>query len=181
MNELKIFDNPEFGNLRTIMIDEEPWFVGKDVAEALGYSDTYDAIKKHVDDEDKQNWRNACFESPRGMTIINESGVYSLILRSKLPTAKKFKRWVTSEVLLNARKLSNSKGLEPYEPHNEALVEVKNNQIVTDSRSIAEHFGKVHGDVLKSIDNLVRENSLTKICSLSRLENTVDATSDTIS
>src|SRR5699024_10220107 len=84
--------------------ESEPWFVGKDVAEALGYSDTFGALKKHVDDEDKQNCQNDSFETPRGMTIINESGLYSLVLSSKLPTAKAFKRWITSEVIPSIRK-----------------------------------------------------------------------------
>lgn len=77
----------------------QPYFVGKDVAQVLGYNDTFGALKKHVDTEDKQNCQNSSFESPRGMTVINESGLYSLILSSKLPNAKKFKHWVTSEVL----------------------------------------------------------------------------------
>lgn len=102
--EIKIFKNPQFGIIRTMEKDGEPWFVGKDVAEVLGYSDTFGALKKHVDAEDKQNCRNDSFDSPRGMTIINESGLYSLILSSKLPTAKEFKRWVTSEVLPSIRK-----------------------------------------------------------------------------
>lgn len=102
--ELQIFQNPEFGQVRTVSIDGEPWLVGKDVATALGYVDTFGALKKHVDDEDKQNCQNDSFESPRGMTIINESGLYSLVLSSKLPTAKKFKHWVTSEVLPTIRK-----------------------------------------------------------------------------
>ncbi|MGI6096364.1 MAG: phage antirepressor KilAC domain-containing protein [Lachnospiraceae bacterium] len=104
MNELKIFDNQEFGRIRTVEIDGTPWLVGKDVAQALGYTDTFGALKKHVDDEDKQNCQNDSFESPRGMTIINESGLYSLVLSSKLPTAKKFRRWVTNEVLPSVRK-----------------------------------------------------------------------------
>ena len=104
MNELQIFQNPEFGEVRTVSIDGEPWLVGKDVATALGYVDTFGTLKKHVDDEDKQNCQNDSFESPRGMTVINESGLYSLVLSSKLPTAKKFKRWVTSEVLPTIRK-----------------------------------------------------------------------------
>ena len=104
MNEIQIFKNSEFGEIRTLMIEDEPYFVGKDVATVLGYADTFGAIKKHVDDEDKQNCQNDSFESPRGLIIINESGLYSLILSSKLPTAKKFKRWVTSEVLPTIRK-----------------------------------------------------------------------------
>ncbi len=104
MNELKVFNNPEFGKVRTVEINGEPWLVGKDVALALGYSDTFGALKKHVDDEDKQNCQNDSFETPRGMTVINESGLYSLVLSSKLPGAKKFRRWVTSEVLPSIRK-----------------------------------------------------------------------------
>lgn len=104
MNEVTIFENPEFGKVRTILINDEPYFVGKDVAEILSYTDTFGALKKHVDNEDKQNCQNDSFETPRGMTVINESGLYSLILSSKLPKAKKFKRWVTSEVLPTIRK-----------------------------------------------------------------------------
>lgn len=103
-NKIQIFENSEFGHVRVVIINGEPWLVGKDVAAALGYSDTYGALKKHVDDEDKQNCQNDSFETPRGMTLINESGLYSLILSSKLPTAKNFKRWVTSEVLPSIRK-----------------------------------------------------------------------------
>lgn len=103
-SELKIFENPSFGSIRTVEMDGTPYFVGKDVAEVLGYSDTFGALKKHVDDEDKQNCQNDSFESNRGLTIINESGLYSLILSSKLPKAKEFKHWVTSEVLPAIRK-----------------------------------------------------------------------------
>ncbi len=103
MNELKVFENSEFGSIRTVNIDNEPYFVGKDVAQVLGYNDTFGALKKHVDAEDKQNCQNGSFDSPRGMTVINESGLYSLILSSKLPNAKRFKRWVTSEVLPSVR------------------------------------------------------------------------------
>ena len=95
-------------NIRTLLIAKEPYFVGKDVAEVLGYSNTKDALSKHVDDEDKttiQRSQITTLEIPnRGLTVINESGLYSLILSSKLPTAKRFKRWVTSEVLPALRK-----------------------------------------------------------------------------
>ena len=104
MNQLQIFENKEFGKIRTVEINNEPYFVGKDVADILGYTDTFGALKKHVDTEDKLNCQNDSFESNRGMTVVNESGLYSLILSSKLPTAKKFKRWVTSEVLPSIRK-----------------------------------------------------------------------------
>lgn len=104
MNELKIFENPEFGKLRTVEINGEPWLVGKDVAQVLGYSNTKDALAKHVDPEDKRGSRIAPPSGTQEMTIINESGLYSLVLSSKLPTAKKFKRWVTAEVLPSIRK-----------------------------------------------------------------------------
>lgn len=85
-------------------INGEPWFVGKDVANILGYENGSRDINRHVDSEDRQNYQNGTFESPRGMTVINESGLYSLILSSKLPRAKEFKHWVTSEVLPAIRK-----------------------------------------------------------------------------
>ena len=104
MNELQIFKNPEFGQVRTVVIDGEPWFVGKDVAVALGYSASRNAIAAHVDDDDKLTHRFSASGQSREMTIINESGLYSLVLSSKLPTAKKFKHWITSEVLPAIRK-----------------------------------------------------------------------------
>lgn len=105
MDNLKIFENAEFGSIRTLEIDNEPYFVGKDVAEVLGYADTNKAIAMHCDDEDKKlNDKSSPSFGQRGATLINESGLYSLILSSKLPTAKKFKRWVTSEVLPAIRK-----------------------------------------------------------------------------
>lgn len=104
MSELQIFENPEFGSIRTVEVDGEPWLVGKDVAAALGYSNTKDALARHVDDEDKRGSRIPTPSGTQEMTIINESGLYSLILSSKLPGAKKFKRWVTSEVLPSIRK-----------------------------------------------------------------------------
>lgn len=104
MNDIQIFNNPEFGQIRTIDHDGEPWFVGKDVAAALGYSDVNKAIAMHVDDEDKLNDKSSSSLGQRGGWVINESGLYSLLLSSKLPTAKKFKRWVTSEVIPSIRK-----------------------------------------------------------------------------
>lgn len=104
MNKLQIFKNEEFGEIRTIEVNNQPWFVGKDVAEILGYSNTRDALAKHVDSEDKADVAIHDGRQNRYMSVINESGLYSLILSSKLPTAKKFKRWVTSEVLPSIRK-----------------------------------------------------------------------------
>mgnify|MGYP003571300813 CR=1 FL=1 len=104
MNEVKTFENEDFGQIRTVTIDGEPWLVGKDVATALGYSNSRDAFAKHVDAEDKQVAKCDTVRGKQKLTIINESGLYSLILSSKLPSAKKFKRWVTSEVLPSIRK-----------------------------------------------------------------------------
>lgn len=103
-NELQIFNSPEFGQVRSIMIEDEPWFVGKDVAEALGYKDPRSAISRRVDMEDRGVAKMTTPSGAQDMTTINESGLYSLILSSKLPNAKKFKRWVTSEVLPALRK-----------------------------------------------------------------------------
>lgn len=108
MGEMRIFKNEEFGTIRTVEIKGEVWFVGKDVAESLGYGNARDALISHIDDEDRtviQKSENPTFDIPnRGMIVINESGLYSLILSSKLPNAKKFKRWVTNEVLPSIRK-----------------------------------------------------------------------------
>lgn len=101
---VKVFENKDFGKVRTVMIDNEPWFVGKDVADALGYKNGSRDINRHVDEDDRQNYRNDSFKSPRGMIVINESGVYALVFGSKLPTAKQFKHWVTHDVLPTLRK-----------------------------------------------------------------------------
>ena len=104
MNELMIFNNPEFGEVRTVEIDGEPWMVGKDVAQALGYKNPQEAVRNHVDDEDKGVSEILTPGGKQNVPIINESGLYSLVLSSKLPGAKKFRRWVTSEVLPSIRK-----------------------------------------------------------------------------
>ena len=104
MNDIKIFNSPDFGNVRTMMIDNEPWFVGKDVAEALGYTNARDVISKKVDDVDKSIAEIETNSGKQSMIIINESGLYALIFGSKLDSAKKFKRWVTNEVLPSIRK-----------------------------------------------------------------------------
>lgn len=104
MNELQIFKNPEFGEVRTLTINGNPWFVGKDIAEDLGYQNGSRDINRHVDEEDRRKEMISDGNQLKETIIINESGVYSLILSSKLPTAKKFKHWVTSEVLPAIRK-----------------------------------------------------------------------------
>jgi len=109
MNELQIFDNDEFGQVRTVIKDGQPWFVGFDVADALGYKNQSDAVSNHVDAEDRRVFQKSEITTlasipNRGLICINESGLYSLILGSKLASAKRFKHWVTSEVLPSIRK-----------------------------------------------------------------------------
>ena len=104
MNDIRVFKNPEFGSIRVVELDGDPWFVGKDVANNLGYQNSSKAIIDHVDKGDKLNNKSLSSLGQRGGWLINESGLYSLILSSKLPEAKKFKRWVTSEVLPSIRK-----------------------------------------------------------------------------
>lgn len=170
MNELKVFENPAFGRMRTIEVDGEPWFVGKDVAEALGYSDTDKAIRNHVDAEDKLTRQFGGSGQNRNMTIINESGLYSLILSSKLPTAKDFKRWVTKEVIPSIRKtggyqmpstpeqriaaalIDAQRILSEYEEKNQALA-MENSALAVDKAIMqpkADYF-----------DELVERNLLT--------------------
>lgn len=105
MNELQVFHNDEFGSVRTLTINGDPYFVGKDVADILGYSNSRDALSRHVDDEDKNSVviHDGIPGNPN-QVVINESGLYSLILSSKLPAAKRFKRWVTAEVLPSIRR-----------------------------------------------------------------------------
>lgn len=116
MNQLEIFKNREFGEIRTVVIDGEPWFVGKDIAEILQYTNTQKAIRDHVDEEDKLTERIVLSGQNREVICINESGLYSLILSSKMPGAKRFKRWVTSEVLPQIRRTGTyQKPMTPQE------------------------------------------------------------------
>lgn len=123
MNNLKIFNSEEFGNIRTVTIDNEIWFVGKDVAEILSYTNTRDALAKRVDEEDKRDGVAICDPIGREQkpVLINESGLYSLILSSKMPNARKFKRWVTSEVLPAIRKTGHYE-MENYSPEMQAIL-----------------------------------------------------------
>ena len=105
MNEIKIFDNEEFGQVRTVIRDGEVWFVAKDVCNVLQYSNSWDAVKRHIDEEEKDDLViHDAIGREQSTTIINESGLYSLILSSKMPKAKEFKRWVTNDVLPSIRK-----------------------------------------------------------------------------
>lgn len=129
MSELQIFKSPAFGQVRTVTIDGEPWFVAKDVATALGYSNTRDAIAKHVDDDDKNTVVIRDGKGNPNQTVINESVLYSLVLSSKLPTAKKFKHWITSEVLPAIRKtggyIANAETMTDAEIMSKALLIAK--------------------------------------------------------
>lgn len=126
MEELQIFNNEEFGNVRSFMIDNEPWFVGKDVAEALGYKNVRDSLARHIDSDDKRD--GVVIHDSMGREqkpiIINESGLYSLILSSKLESAKKFKHWVTSEVLPTLRK-TGSYAKVPTDPRELLMLTIK--------------------------------------------------------
>lgn len=118
MNELSIFENQEFGQVRVVEVGNEPWFVGKDIAEALGYKEPTKAAREKVDEEDQGVSKIDTPGGKQDMLIINESGMYSLILSSKLPTAKKFKHWVTSEILPSIRKnghyITSKENLEEF-------------------------------------------------------------------
>jgi len=104
MNELQIFNNEEFGKIRTVEIDGEPWFVGKDISDALGYQNGSRDIDRHVDEDDRQIASISDGNQNRNTIVINESGIYALVFGSKLESAKRFKRWITSEVLPAIRK-----------------------------------------------------------------------------
>ena len=119
MNKLQIFKNEEFGEVRTVTIDNEPWFVGKDVAMALGYQNASKALSDHVEECDKLNNESLSSLGQRGGWIINESGLYALIFGSKLESARRFKRWVTSEVLPAIRKTG---GYQMQAPHGKELL-----------------------------------------------------------
>lgn len=159
MQNLMTFSNPDFGEIRTLERDGDPWFVGKDIAEALGYADTNKAIAMHVDEEDKLNDKTALSLGQRGGWLINESGLYSLVLSSKLPTAKQFKRWVTSDVLPSIRKnggyIAGQTELSPAELLAQALK-------VAD-RVLAERDARIAALRQKAayFDDLVERNTLT--------------------
>lgn len=149
MNALKIFENKEFGEIRVIEKDNDPWFIGKDVAEILGYSNPRDAIYKHVEFEDKGVAKCDTLGGSQELTVINESGLYSLILSSKLPGAKKFKYWITSEVLPSIRKnggyIANQENLSDSELMAKALL-VAQNTINNKNKQLEEAHKKIEAD-----------------------------------
>ena len=129
MKEMQIFENQEFGAVRTVELDGEPWLVGKDVAQALGYSNPRKALADHVEEEDKGVTKCDTLGGVQEMTIINESGLYSLVLSSKLPGAKKFRRWVTAEVLPAIRRTGGYRMPKDYPSALRALADAEEEKL----------------------------------------------------
>ena len=153
MNELQIFNSEEFGDIRTVTINNEPWFVGKDVVDILGYQNGSRDINRHVAEEDRQNYQNGTFESPRGMTVINESGLYALIFGSKLESAKRFKHWVTSEVLPAIRK-NGSYQLAPQGEELLALAVIEAKKTIDSLKDQCKFLGELDVENQKLISEL---------------------------
>ena len=165
MNKIKIFENPEFGNVRTTLIDGEPWFVGKDITDILKYRNGSRDINRHIDEDDRQKMMIFDGNQMKETTVINESGMYALILSSKLPSAKRFKHWVTSEVLPAIRKTGRyEEPLTGEELMARALVEAKN---VLNDLKIKNSELTVENQILKPkgeyFDELVDRNLLTNL------------------
>ena len=131
-NQLQIFENEEFGEIRGLEINGDSWLVGKDITDRLGYSNSRKALKDHVDEEDKGVTKCDTLGGKQNLVVINESGLYSLILRSNMPKAKKFKRWVTSEVLPQIRKTGS------YQSQQKAIEGLNN--IITDMQGTIEEY-----------------------------------------
>ena len=168
MNEVQLF-NFENHEVRSLLLNNDPWFVGKDVADVLGYSNSRKAMADHVDDEDKEvlTSRNVTLENipNRGITVVNESGLYSLILSSKLPSAKKFKRWVTSEVLPALRKTGQYqvKELSGSELMAKALIEAQN-VLAAKDKQIEEMKPKaLFADAVSASKGSISVGSLAKL------------------
>ena len=161
MNELMIFNNPEFGKIRSVKMKGEPWLVGKDVALALGYSNTKDALAKHVDQEDKGGARIATPSGVQEMTIINESGLYSLVLSSKLPGAKKFRRWVTSEVLPSIRK-TGGYTMKPMTDYQQMMADTRQrNAKIQSARILTQMAKRYQGTTFEQVLNAHATKELT--------------------
>lgn len=162
MNELIIFENPEFGSIRTVELDGEPWLVGKDVAAALGYKNPQEAIRTHVDDEDKGVSEILTPGGKQSVPIINESGLYSLVLSSKLPTARKFRRWVTSEVLPSIRKTGGyTAKAKPMTDYQQMMAETRRrNAQIQEARIYTELAKRYKGTSYEQVLNAHATKSL---------------------
>lgn len=167
MNHLKLFSNTEFGTIRTVTVDGQPYFVGKDVASVLGYKNIHDAICKHVDTEDKGVAKCDTLGGTQDLTIINESGLYSLVLSSKLPSAKRFKRWVTSEVLPAIRQtggyIPTAPGMSDMEILSRAI-QISQATIERQKKQLEAQAPKVlFADSVAASDNTILINDLAKL------------------
>ncbi len=173
-NMVQVFSNPEFGEVRVVMIDNEPWMVGKDIATALGYRNPQEAIRTHVDDEDKGVSKILTPGGRQNVPVINESGFYSLVLSSHLPTAREFKRWVTSEVLPSIRKhggyLLGQEEMQPEELLSRALIyanskiEEQKQVIDKQAKELEEAQPKIEfADAVDKIYNTIEVGDLAKI------------------
>lgn len=154
MNEMTIFQNPEFGQVRTITRDGEPWFVGVDVCNALGYSNSRKAIHDHVDNDDKGVTKSDTPGGKQNVVIINESGLYALIFGSTLESAKRFKHWVTSEVLPSIRK-TGSYTVSKYKPKATSVGEVVN--LIVQTRESMERQGSSPREVAIAVKQICEQ------------------------
>lgn len=172
-NEIQIFNNAEFGSVRTVMINDEPWFVGKDVAVALGYKEAAKAVREKVDEEDKGVSEMDTPGGKQKVMFVNESGLYTLVLSSKLPTAKKFKKWITSEVLPSIRKnggyMAGQENMTEEEVVANALIVAQNiitarneriKLLESENRHLVEKNEEMSGKAMY-FDALVDKNLLT--------------------
>ena len=160
MNELMIFQNPEFGEIRTVEVDSEPWLVGKDVALALGYKNPQEAVRTHVDNEDKGVSEILTPGGKQTVPIINESGLYSLVLSSKIPGAKKFRRWVTSEVLPSIRKTGHYTA-KPMTDYQQMMAETRRNARVQSARILTQLARQYQGTTYEQVLNAHATKELT--------------------
>lgn len=164
MNEIKIFNSKEFGDVRTVTINGEPWFVGKDVAAALGYVKTRNALTVHVSEEDK---KDAPFQGPLGgtqtMIIINESGLYALIFGSKLESAQRFKHWVTSEVLPTIRKTGSYQAPQGKELLALAVLEAQKTIEAQNAEIERMRPKEIFADAVKASDSSILIGDLAKL------------------
>ena len=160
MNNLTVFENPEFGAIRTVELDGEPWLVGKDVAEALGYTNPQKAVRDHVDEEDR-TVNDSFTVNGTPITLINESGLYSLVLSSKLPTARKFRRWVTSEVLPSIRKTGGYTA-KPMTSYQQMMAETRRrNAQIQEARIYTELAKRYKGTTYEQVLNAHATRSLS--------------------
>ena len=162
MNDLQLFNNPEFGAVRAVEVDGEPWFVGKDVSLALGYTNPQKAIRDHVDAEDR-TVNDSFTVNGTAITLINESGLYSLVLSSKLPGAKKFKRWVTAEVLPTIRKTGGYQLPKDYPSALRALADATEKLLAVETENEANRPKVLFADAVSTAKTSILVGELAKL------------------